>query len=122
MDIQSGIYAKVIRRVLVQELEDCQIIISESPDKTAERCKTFQPYAMLIEVTPYSPWMLEERLALRDAVLKTNPDCKIVFLVDDAADKELANGVKKAKRDGLIDTFLFSSATESYLAAVMDSL
>ena len=122
LDMQSGLYAKAIQRILVQELEDYQVIISESPDKTAARCKTFQPYALLMEVTGYTPWMLEERLAIRNTVLKTNPDCKIVVLVDDVADRELAKKVKKAKQDGLIHAFLFGSATDSYLAAMMDSL
>ena len=83
--MQSGLYAKAIRRILVQELEDYQVIISETPNKTVQ-C------------------------------------CRIVILVDDIADKALANEVKKTKKDGLIDAFLFGSATDSYLAAMMDSL
>ena len=122
LDMQSGLYAKAIRRILVQELEDYQVIISESPHKTAQICRMFEPYALLMEVIGYTPWMLEERLAIRKEVEKHNPDCKIVILVDDVADKELANDVKKAKKDGLIDAFLFGSATDSYLAAMMDSL
>lgn len=84
LDMQSGLYAKAIRRVLVQELE--------------------------------------ERLVVREKIRKYNPDCRIVILVDDIADKALANEVKKTKKDGLIDAFLFGSATDSYLAAMMDSL
>ena len=76
----------------------------------------------LMEAAGYTPWMLEERLAIREAVARNNPDCKVVMLVDDAADKALAESVKQAKRDGLIDAFLFGSVTEQYMAAVMDSL
>lgn len=122
LDIQSGLYAKAIRRILMQELDEYQIIISESPGKTVERCRMFRPYALLMEVTGYTPWMLEERLAIREAVARNNPDCKVVILVDDVADKVLAESVKSAKKDGLIDAFLFGSATDSYLAAIMDSL
>ena len=122
LDIQSGLYAKAIQRILTQELDEYQIIISEPPGKTVERCKMFRPYALLVEVTGYTPWMLEERLAIREAVARNNPDCKVVMLVDDAADKALAESVKQAKRDGLIDAFLFGSVTEQYMAAVMDSL
>lgn len=122
LDIQSGLYAKAIRRILMQELDEYQIIISESPGKTVERCRMFRPYALLMEVTGYTPWMLEERLAIREAVARNNPDCKVVILVDDVADKVLAESVKNAKKDGLIDAFLFGSATDSYLAAIMDSL
>ena len=122
LDIQSGLYARTIQRMLLQELEEYHIINSESPSKTVERCKMFRPYALLMEVTGYTPWMLEERLAIREAVARNNPDCKVVMLVDDAADKALAESVKQAKRDGLIDAFLFGSVTEQYMAAVMDSL
>lgn len=121
LDMQSGLYAKAIQRILVQELDDYQVIISESPDKTAQRCRMFEPYALLMEATGYTPWMLEERLAIRNEVKKNNPDCKIVILVDDNA-KALANKVKKAKKNGQIDAFLFGSVTDSYLAAMMDSL
>lgn len=120
--MQSGLYAKAIQRILMQELDDYQVIISESPDKTVQRCKIFEPYAILMEVTGYTAWMLEERLAISNEVKKDNPDCNVVILVDDNADKALANKVKKAKREGLIDAFLFGSTTDSYLAAIMDSL
>ena len=87
-----------------------------------QRCKTFKPYALLMEATGYTPWMLEERLAIRDKVKQNDPDCKIVILVDDQADSELAQKVKDAKREGVIDAFLFGSVTEQYMAAVLDTL
>ena len=120
--MQSSLYAKAIQRILVQELDDYQVIISESPDKTMQRCKMLNPYALLAEVTNYTPWMLEERLLISKEIRKNNPDCKIVILVDDNADKMLANSVTQAKKDGLINAFLFGSTTDSYLVATMDSL
>ena len=122
LDLQSGLYAKAIQRILMQELDGYQVIISEHPDKTVLRCKTFRPYALLMEATGYAPWMLEERLAICDRIKEFAPGCKIVMLVDDVADAALAEQVTQAKRDGLIDAFLFCSASDSYLAAVMDSL
>ena len=122
LDTQSGLYAKAIRRILMQELEDYQILISENPGGTAECCRTFRPYALLMEVTGYQPWRLEERLAIRKKVKAQDPECKIVILVDDVADKDLAEKVKQVNKNGMIDEFIFSSVTESYLAAIMDSL
>ncbi|MGN0622074.1 MAG: hypothetical protein ACI4I9_09420 [Porcipelethomonas sp.] len=122
LDMQSGIFAQALQRILAQELDNYQIIISENPDKTVERCKTFRPYALLMEVTGYAPWMLEERLVIRDKIRKNDPECKIAILVDDVANNILAEKVKQAKRDRKIDAFLFSSVTDKYLAAVMDSL
>ena len=93
-----------------------------TPEEVEEYSKLCEPYAVLMEVTGNRPYALEQRLKLRDTVKETNPDCKIVILVDDQADNELAETVKSAKRDGLIDAFLFGTVTEQYMAAVMDSL
>lgn len=122
LDMQSGLAAQAIRRILIQELDGYQVVISETPTQTAQHCKLFEPYALLMEVTGYTPWMLEERLAVRNEVKRQNPDCKVVILVDDVADKALAEKVKEAKKESLIDAFLFGSVTDSYLAAMMDSL
>ena len=39
LDIRSCIYAHTMVRMLMQKLDDCQIVISESPGATAEWCK-----------------------------------------------------------------------------------
>lgn len=36
LDIQSDIHAHTMERMLMQKLDDCQVVISESPDATAE--------------------------------------------------------------------------------------
>lgn len=122
LDMQSRLYAKAIRRLLVQELDNYQVVISKSPNETTKQCKLLQPYALLMEVTGYTPWRLEERLSIRDMVKKDSVDCKIILIVDDVSEPELAENVKNAKQSGLIDAFLFTSTTENYLVAVMDSL
>ncbi len=122
LDMQSSLYASALRRSLAQELTDCQIVISKTPQDTASECRVLQPYALLMEVTGYTPWKLSERLRLRDEVRESAPDCKTVLIVDEVADSTLADEVKQAKRDGRVDAFLFASATERYLAAFMDSL
>ena len=122
LDMQSRLYAKAIRRLLVQELDNYQVVISKSPNETTKQCKLLQPYALLMEVTGYTPWRLEERLSIRDVVKKDSADCKIILIVDDVSEPELAENVKNAKQSGLIDAFLFTSTTENYLVAVMDSL
>ena len=122
LDMQSGLYASAVRRSLLQELTDYQVVISKTPRDTASECRVLQPYALLMEVTPYTPWKLPERLLLRDEVRACAPSCRIILIVDEVADAALADEVKQAKQDGRIDAFLFSSATERYLAAFMDSL
>lgn len=44
----------------MQKLDDCQIAISESPDSTAEWCKTHRLDVLLMEVKKFSPWMFNE--------------------------------------------------------------
>lgn len=121
LDMQSTIYAKQMERALLQELENWQVIISTQPDTTVEICKTHWPQALLMEVTCYNPWMLPQRLAIGEIVRKQNPDCKIILTVEERADKKLAAGVKRARRDGLIDEFVFLSMTDKFLPALLDT-
>ena len=122
LDLQSGLYAKAVRRILVQDLDEYQVDISKNPTETVERCRILQPDVLLMEVTGYTPWMLSERLSIREEVKRHVPSVKIVFLIDDKAEGALVEEIEKAKQDKLIDTFLFTSVSESYLVAVMDSL
>ena len=50
------------------------------------------------------------------------PTCKSVLLVDDIAYPDLAANVQKAKADGFIDGFLFTTVTPSYLKAFLASI
>lgn len=64
LDIQSALHAHNMERMLMQELEDCQVIVSESPDSTAEWCKLHNADVLLMEVKAYSPWMFPERMII----------------------------------------------------------
>ncbi len=55
-------------------------------------------------------------------IKKRGPECKLLFLVDEKADAALADDVKIAKKDGLIDNFIYASISPTYLAAVLDTL
>ena len=122
LDIQSGIHAHNMERMLMQELDDCQVVISESPDSTAEWCRTHRPDVLLMEVKAYSPWMFPERMAILDKVRRHTSGCRVILFVDDESDAELIEKVRQAKRDGLIDAFLFGSVSENYFASVIDSV
>ena len=122
LDIQSNIHAHTMERMLMQELDDCQVVISESPDSTAEWCKTHRPDVLLMEVKMFSPWMFSERMAIRDKVKHSTENCRVVLFVDDESNKNLTEEVRQAKREGLIDAFLFDSVSENYFASVIDSV
>ena len=122
LDIQSGIHAHNMERMLMQELEDCQVVISESPDSTVEWCKLHKPDILLMDVKAFSPWMFSERMEIREKVKKSMPDSRIILFIDDESDSELTEKVRQAKREGLIDAFLFGSVSENYFASVVDSV
>ena len=122
MDMQNFLFADAIARTLRSADSDFDVRKAESPDKTAELCSLCELYALLMEVTGYTPWKLEERLKIRDEVKQRMPYCKIVLIVDENAEKKLAQRVLQVKKDGLIDNFIYSSISASYLAAVIDTL
>ena len=117
LDIQSDIHAHTMERMLMQKLDDCQVVISESPDATVEWCKTHRPDVLLMEVKAYSPWMFKERMAIRDKVERNTENCRVILFVDDDTDGELTEKVRQAKCEGLIDAFLFGSVSENYFAS-----
>ncbi len=122
LDMQSTLFARSMQRALMQDLHEWQTIVSEKPEVTEELCRLHQPQAVLMEVTGYTPWMLPERLDLRDEILRGNPTCRIILAVEERADKQLAAGVAAAKRDGLADEFIFLSMTDKYLPALLEAL
>ena len=122
LDMQSTLYAKNMQRALMQDLKEWQPVISERTDLTAELCRLHKPQALLMEVTGYTPWMLRERLAVRDKVRENDPACRIILAVEERADKQLAAEVSAAKRDGLVDEFIFLSMTDKYLPALLEAL
>ena len=101
---------------------EAQVALSESPDATAEWCKTHRPDVLLMEVKAYSPWMFKERMAIRDKVKRNTESCRVILFVDDDTDEDLTEKVRQAKREGLIDAFLFGSVSENYFASVIDSV
>ena len=122
INMQNFLFCNAIAdtlRISGNELEPYTI---DSPDKVVDECKWIAPYALLMEVTGYTPWLLAERMKIRDAVRELNPECKIVLIVDENAEKAIAKQVKQAKKDGLIDQFIYGSISASYLADIVDSL
>ena len=59
---------------------------------------------------------------IRNEVKAQNPNCKIVLVVDENTEKKLADKVRQAKKDGLVDNFIYGSVSSTYLSAVIDAL
>lgn len=115
VDMQNFLFADALAGAFKNSLYDIDVIRTETPRDTVELCKLFQPFVLLMEVTGYTPWKLCERLRLRNEVKAACPDCKIALIVDSNTEKQAAKDIREAKKDGLIDQFLYSSVTAEYL-------
>ena len=121
INMQNSLFCNAIADTLRRSGNELEPYTVNTPDKIVDDCKWIAPYALLMEVTGYSPWKLEERLKIRDAVKAKDPECKIVLIVDENAEKEVAKRIKQAKKDGIIDQFIYGSISASYLADIVDS-
>ena len=122
INMQNTLFCNAIADTLRRSGNELDTYSVDSPDRVIEESRWIAPYAILLEVTGYTPWKLEERMKIRDAVKEKNPECKIVLVVDENAEKDVAKRVKQAKKDGIIDLFIYGSISASYLADIMDSL
>ena len=122
INMQNTLFCSAISETLRRSGNELDPYMVDSPDKVVDDCKWIAPYALLMEVTGYTPWKLSERMMIRNAVKMRHPECKIVLIVDENAEREVARQVKQAKKDGLIDQFIYGSISASYLADIVDSL
>ena len=122
VDIQNGIFRDAVVRTLRDFSPEFEVYDSESPNRTVERCGESSADVLLMEVTGYPGWRLEERMVIRDRVKAANPACKVVLIVDENSERRLADRVRRAKKEGRIDQFIYGSVSATYLSAVIDTL
>ena len=122
INMQNSLFCNAISETLRISGHELNPYSVDSPDKVIDECKWVVPYALLMEVTGYTPWKLCERMKIISSVRLQIPECKIVLIVDENAEKELAKEVRQAKKDGLIDQFIYGSISATYLADIVDSL
>lgn len=122
VDMQNALFADAISSALKNFDSDFSVYQSEAPEQTTEMCFDIQANVLIMEVTAYTPWKLEERMKIRDEVKAQLPNCKIVLVVDENTEKKLADKVRQAKKDGLVDNFIYGSVSSTYLSAVIDTL
>jgi hypothetical protein len=122
INMQNVLFCDAIADTLRRSANDLDPYTVDSPERIVDECKWLAPYALLMEVTGYTPWLLTERMKIRDQVKEKCPDCKIVLIVDENAEREVANQVKQSKKDGRIDQFIYGSISASYLADIVDTL
>ena len=112
VDMQNALFTDAIAAALRNFDSDFEVFESELPQKTAELCGDVRADVLIAEVTSCT----------RSELKKICRRCKIVLTVDENNEKNAADRVRRAKKDGLIDGFLYGSVSSAYLAAFIDTL
>ena len=115
VDMQNYLFADSVAAAFKHSDYDIDVVRAESPMNTVELCRLYKPFVLIMEVTGYTPWLLCERLKLRDKVKTVCPECKIALIVDSNSEKQAAKDIRDAKKNGLIDQFFYGSMTAEYL-------
>ena len=122
INMQNSLFCNAIADTLRSSGNELDPYTVDLPDRVVDECKWIAPYALLMEVTGHTPWMMNERMKIRDKIKQLLPECKIVLIVDENAEKDVAELVKQAKKDNLIEQFIYGSISASYLADIVDTL
>ena len=68
VDIQNFLFADSIAAAFRNSDYDIDVVRAETPNDTVELCQMYKPFVLVMEVTGYTPWLLCDRLRLRDEV------------------------------------------------------
>ena len=115
VDMQNFLFDHSIPAALKNSNYEIDVARAATPQATVELCRVYKPFVLVMEVTAYTPWLLSERLKLRDEVKAVCPDCKIALIVDSNTEKQAAKDICDAKKNGIIDQFFYGSMTAEYL-------
>ena len=122
LDMKNGLLAEAVMQSLSGCDMDFLIYRSPKPEETLALCCTCRANVLVMEVIRQGLWKLSERLRLCSAVRQLGWACKVLLLVDENADEQLASEVRQAVKDQLIDNFIYASVSPTYLAGVIDTL
>lgn len=122
LDMQNILFADALAEALRRFDSDFEPVMCENPDETETLCSSVLANVLIMEVTAAKTRGFEERMNILRHVRGLLPECKIAFIVDENSEKKLADKVRQAKKDGLIDNFIYSSVSSTYLSAVIDAL
>ena len=122
LDLQGGLLAEAVMQVLAGYDPDFIVYRSSKPEDTLALCGSCHANVLVMEVIRQGIWKLSERLRLCSAVKKLGWDCKVLLLVDENADEQLAAEVRQTVKDQLADDFIYASVSPTYLAGVIDIL
>ena len=90
---------------------DCKEIARECADASAD--------VLLMEAAFNIGATLDDCLKEAKRLRSLRPECRTILLCDENSAPEVARRIALAKKDGLIDDFVYSSVSESYLTAML---
>ena len=74
IDMQNTLFADAVAEALRRFDSDFEPIMSESPEKILFPVRiSVLANVLIMEVTAYTPWKLEERMKIRDKLKKNQP-------------------------------------------------
>ena len=94
VNTQNTLFADTLRRTLCKD-GDFTVYTVDRPGDVLAEANRVAAEIVLLEVTAYIPWKLSERMELRSSIRKVDPNCKIVFLVDEKIDTKLRRTSRK---------------------------
>lgn len=122
IDMQA-LFAAAVEDALRRSGFGFDTVKAKDPEQILPLCQAEPTAVLLMDAMTYLPRTLAERLKIRDVLKRFAPTCKIVLVVDEKSERKVADKVRLAKKDGLIDDFIYSgSASAAYIAAVIDTL
>ena len=88
----------------------------------ARKCNWTAADVALLEAAYNPGFTINESLAKAAKLHQEMSQCKIILLCDETSAPELAKKIPEFKRDGLIDDFIYSSVSETYLLAMLEAM
>lgn len=122
LNICNSLMAMSITRCLARtgDFQVCSLL--PSCIEIAKECADVSADVLLMEATFNIGTTLDDCLQEAKSLRAICPECRVILLCDENSAPEVARRVALAKKDGLIDDFVYSSVSESYLTAMLYAL
>lgn len=124
VSIGNGLLAEAITQMLTDsgEFQPFRLPVGTKKNDIVDQCVMLSAEMLIAEVSYANGATIDARIAEVKELRKKLPNCKIVLLCDENSAPDIAREVMNVKKDGLIDTFFYSSVTTKYLLAALSSL
>ena len=119
LSVCNSLMAMSITRSLNQTGEFRIRSLHPNGREIAKECTAASADVLLMEAAYDTGATLDDCLNQAKLLRSFCPKCKMLLLCDENSAPEIARQVVQAKKDGLIEDFVYSSVSESYLTALL---